>query len=163
MCITHRTRVNASWALHCSESARKAAGIENMPIMMRVKNHSAVIEACTAEDFKIEKHLRNVKSIQHWLGLTEMQSKKQTKHNCIVIYYQCCLYWCRCYLDRSKNNISSKILKLNAYVQKKQTHRKGGARTIHANVKMSYYVGCWLCWHGICRTLYTVEVCILKI
>lgn len=70
MCIAHRTTVNVSWALFSSESAGKAAGIENMPIMMRVKNHSAVIKALTAKDFEIEKHLRNVKSIQHWLGLT---------------------------------------------------------------------------------------------
>lgn len=54
MCIIHHTAVNASWALlHSSESAGKAAGIENMPIMMRVKKHSAIIEACTAEGFKI--------------------------------------------------------------------------------------------------------------
>lgn len=55
---------------YSSEADRKATGIENIPIMMRMKNFSAIIEAPTAKDFKREKHLRNVKSIQHWSGLT---------------------------------------------------------------------------------------------
>jgi len=55
---------------YSGESARKATFIENIPIMMRIKNHSAIVEAHTAKNFKIEKHLRNTKLIQHWLGLT---------------------------------------------------------------------------------------------
>lgn len=71
---------------YSGESARKATSIENIPIMMRIKNHSPIIEAHTAKDLKIGKHLRNVKSIQHWLGLIQRQCKNQIKHNFIVIY-----------------------------------------------------------------------------
>lgn len=55
---------------YSGQSARKATGIENIPILMRIKNYSAIIDDHTAEDFKIEKRLRNIKSIQHWLELT---------------------------------------------------------------------------------------------
>lgn len=42
---------------YSGDSARKATGIENIPIMMRIKNHSAIIEAHTAKYFKIEKNI----------------------------------------------------------------------------------------------------------